>query len=596
MNPTRLLAHFDRISETPDAVSRLRRFVLDLAVRGRLVEQNPNDEPVAVLLNRIQAERARLVRAGEIRKRKVELSLIDSEPFEVPSGWEWVRFGCLADFSAGRTPPRHDQSFWNTGDYAWVSIADMEDGGVVETTKETVSEKARSSVFRTDPLPAGTLIMSFKLTIGKISWLGIPAFHNEAIISIRPHERDMGIYLFKILPGFSRSGETKAAIKGATLNRNTINNICIPLPPLAEQHRIVAKVDELMALCDRLEAAQAKRENRRDRLTVASLERLNESATSKHGADGTAFREHARFHLRHLSCFTARPNQIQQLRQAVRNLAVRGRLVPQDPTDEPAVDLVARIRAERNDLMKRGELKAPRSTSVVPEEEFPFTLPASWQWVPLRDLIVFGPRNGVSPRASSRSDAPKSITLTATTSGAFDSRHFKRVEASVPPDSEFWLRPGDLLFQRGNTRDYVGIAASYNGPAGVFLYPDLMMKVRVSKEVELAYVHLCAVAPHARAYLSAHASGAQATMPKINQTILNRLPIALPPVMEQRRILAKVEQLMALCDGVEAQLMVARTEGSRLLEALVQEAVALGTTEAASRLGGHPASAEEAHP
>lgn len=164
-----------------------------------------------------------------------------------------MRFGEIADFSAGKTPSRHDSSFWNTGDYPWVSIADMKNGGDVITTKETISEKAKKQVFSSEPAHIGTLIMSFKLTIGKISRLGVPAFHNEAIISIYPHLPELDAYLFKVLPQFSRQGDTKGAIKGATLNRDSLANIFLPLPPIDEQQRIVSKVDELMALCDHLE-------------------------------------------------------------------------------------------------------------------------------------------------------------------------------------------------------------------------------------------------------------------------------------------------------------------------------------------------------
>jgi hypothetical protein len=165
-------------------------------------------------------------------------------PHELPATWRWVRFGNIVDFSAGRTPSRNDTSFWNTGDFAWISIADMEDGKTVAATKETVSSKARANVFKCEPEAPGTMIMSFKLTIGKIARLGIAAFHNEAIISIRPHLDKLDPFLFKVLPDFARGGDTKGAIKGATLNRASISNISIPLPPLAEQHRIVAKIDE----------------------------------------------------------------------------------------------------------------------------------------------------------------------------------------------------------------------------------------------------------------------------------------------------------------------------------------------------------------
>ena len=262
MSPERLLEYFERISEAPDAIPRLRRFILDLAVRGKLVEQNPEDEPARCLLDSI---------------RKADSAESNSPyPFEIPPTWVWTTFGDLADFSAGRTPSRNDTRFWNTGDYPWVSIADMEDGGLITATKETVSDIARGIVFKTDPPAAGTLLMSFKLTIGKVSRLGVPAYHNEAIISVHPRIDDMDAYFFTFLGLFAQSGRTKGAIKGATLNRKSLSAVPIPLPPLAEQHRIVAKVDELMALCDELEAQLTSAATTRARLLEATLhEALN---------------------------------------------------------------------------------------------------------------------------------------------------------------------------------------------------------------------------------------------------------------------------------------------------------------------------------
>ncbi|MBM3769097.1 MAG: restriction endonuclease subunit S, partial [Acidobacteria bacterium] len=237
MNAERLLAHYEQIADAPDAIGRLRRFILDLAVRGKLVPQDPDDEPASELLKRIAKEKARLVKAGEIKdKPPLPAVAIADMPFPIPPKGEWVRFANFVDFSAGRTPSRNDTSFWNNGDHAWVSIADMEDGQVLAATKETVSDKARERVFGSEPETPGTILMSFKLTIGKIARLGVPAFHNEAIISIRPHLAELDAYLFKVLPQFARQGETKGAIKGATLNRDSISNILFPLPPLAEQH------------------------------------------------------------------------------------------------------------------------------------------------------------------------------------------------------------------------------------------------------------------------------------------------------------------------------------------------------------------------
>ena len=232
--------------------------------------------------------------------------------------------------------------------------------------------------------------MSFKLTIGRISRLGIPAFHNEAIISIRPHLQLLDPYLFKVLPLFAQSGNSKDAIKGATLNRESLSNIPIALPPLAEQHRIVAKVDELMALCDQLEAALQERELRRDRLAAASLQRLNQPA-----ADTTpeAQRDHARFHLHHLPRLTTRPEHIKAMRQTILNLAVQGLLVPQDANDEPAKVLLNSIREKKAQLARLGAI--PKEKTADGAALLTFALPTLWQAVHLGDvcnLVTSGSR------------------------------------------------------------------------------------------------------------------------------------------------------------------------------------------------------------
>ena len=182
-------------------------------------------------------------------------------------------------------------------------------------------------------------------------------------------------------------------------------------------------------------------------------------------------------------------------------------------------------------------------------------------------------QNGLSPAKSERKDAPKAITLTATTSGAFDAQQFKNVDVSLADAARYWLEPGDLLFQRGNTREYVGMAAIYDGPPETFLFPDLIMRVKISPHVDIRFAHLWCIAPFARHFLSANATGAQQTMPKINQSILRSLPIPLPPLAEQHRIVAKVDALMAICDRLAAALATADSTRARLLEALLADAL-----------------------
>ena len=387
MNADRLVALYDRVAEAPHAIARLRRFVLDLAVRGKLVEQNPTHETAGELLRRIAAASVQLVKAGRINRR-LPLQVVPptNTPYDLPTTWRWVHFGSIADFSAGRTPSRRDTSFWNKGDFPWITIADMEDGGTIQVTKESVSDRARTDVFKSEPAALGTMIMSFKLTIGKIARLGIPAFHNEAIIAIRPYLKEIDPFLFKVLPDFARSGETKGAIKGATLNRESISNILIPLPPVAEQHRIVAKVDELMALFDRLEDAHTTRARTRGRLIQASLARLRTP-----NANTTTFRSHARFAIHTIPALTVRADQVNHLRQTILDLAVHGKLVEQDPNDEPASSLLERITIAKTRLTRKARKTSAVANDPSSADQVPFNLPSSWGRVhDWRDLFENG--------------------------------------------------------------------------------------------------------------------------------------------------------------------------------------------------------------
>ena len=240
---------------------KLRKSILQEAVQGKLVEQDPDDEPASVLLERIMQEKERLIKEKIIKrdkqestifrgddnkyfeKRGKEIACIDDEiPFEIPDSWEWVRFGSLINMRIGKTPPRGDVNFWSNGTTPWISISDMSDYGIIKHTKEQVSDFAIKTAFASSIVPAGTLIMSFKLTVGRTSILDIDAVHNEAIISIKPYvdsDDSLRDYLFYILPLISNFGDSKDAIKGKTLNSTSLFNLLIPLPPLAEQRRIV---------------------------------------------------------------------------------------------------------------------------------------------------------------------------------------------------------------------------------------------------------------------------------------------------------------------------------------------------------------------
>lgn len=253
--PEPLLDNFDVIADAPGGLLALRELVVDLAVKARLVGQEPTDVPTADLLKEISD--------GGLVRSSADLLPIEAEAmaWTLPPSWKWVRLKQIVDFAPGKTPPTKDSSFWADGDgIPWVTIGDMPEGGEVWETARTVTEKAANEIFKYLPHPAGTILMSFKLTIGKMARLAVPAFHNEAIISIDGPFEETKEYLFRTLPLLAMRGTHKAAIKGNTLNKTSLTNLLIPLPPLSEQRRIVAKVDELMSLCDELERLREERE------------------------------------------------------------------------------------------------------------------------------------------------------------------------------------------------------------------------------------------------------------------------------------------------------------------------------------------------
>ena len=250
---------------------KLKKSVLQEAIQGKLVSQDPNDEPASVLLERIKEEKAKLFKEGKLKKKDLVGSVIfkgednkyyetidgvteciDEEiPYDLPSNWAWTRLGNVAKMTIGKTPARGDQRYWSNGEYSWVSISDMKDLGVISVTKERISAIAVKELMG-NISPKGSLLMSFKLTVGRTSLLNIDAYHNEAIITIQPfidEQHSLRNYLFRTLPLLSTAGDSKDAIKGKTLNSQSLSKLLIPLAPLNEQIRITKELLKFDDVC-----------------------------------------------------------------------------------------------------------------------------------------------------------------------------------------------------------------------------------------------------------------------------------------------------------------------------------------------------------
>lgn len=238
----------------------LPKSILQAAVQGKLVPQNSHDEPASEFLKRMQQEKAQLVKEGKLKKEKPLPPISEDEiPYDLPEGWAWCKLGELAALKIGKTPARAEEKYWVEGKYPWVSIRDMETGKHINNTRERVSVIAYNDIFKGELVPSGSLLFSFKLSIGKVSVLDMDAFTNEAICAITPYGHiEVRTYLFKILPVLNLLSEANDAIKGQTLNKRSLSQIMVPLPPLEEQKRIVTKVDELMSLCSEMKATYAE--------------------------------------------------------------------------------------------------------------------------------------------------------------------------------------------------------------------------------------------------------------------------------------------------------------------------------------------------
>lgn len=570
MNAERLLALYEKVAEAPDAISRLRRFVLDLAIRGKLVPQDEDDEPASELLKRIASENARLVEAKAVRQPKAVPSLVsDDLPFSLPSGWAWTQIAELGVIS-----PRNEADDDAEASFVSMPMIAADYGVANEHEPRPWGEiKKGYTHFAEGDVGLAKITPCFengKSTVFRNLTGGIGSGTTELHI-VRPLLVNADyIVLFLKSPRFIETGIPKMTGTAGQkrVPKDYFTSSPFPLPPVKEQERIVAKVEELMALLDRLEAARAEREAIRDRLSTASLTRLTAPET-----DPDDFPSHARFALDALPAFTARQDQIKTLRQTILDLAVRGKLVEQGPAGEPASELLKRIAAEKDSLVEAGVLKAerkPRQSSASVEL---FEIPSGWEWASLQS-ICFSISDGdhqAPPKVESGlpflviGDV-KTKTINYDAERRVPQEYFDGLDPIRKP------RAGDLLYT---------LVGSFGIPVPVksdtpFCIQRHIGILRPPKHVELQLLAFFLESDFAFKQAEAAATGiAQKT---VSLAGLRSLMLPLPPLAEQHGIVSKVEELMALLERLESALNGADTTRAQLLEALVFEALDSSTS------------------
>jgi type I restriction enzyme S subunit len=566
MNAERLLAQFERISEAPDAIARLRRFILDLAVRGKLVEQDPEDEPAEDQLERIIFAKLEAGRKQRASTRKPENQVLEPLAYDLPSGWVTASLADLVSILNGRAYKQ----------------AELLDAGtpVLRVGNLFTSNKWYYSNLELDDdkyIDNGDLIFAWSASFGPFVWGKGRVIYHYHIWKLPLHSppdlsRDY-LYLYLL----HKTAEIKDAGHGISMvhmTKEKMEGLEVPLPPLAEQHRIVAKVDELMALCDQLEAARQKREQGRERLLASTLQRLNQPAE-----DPASFRKDASFALQVLPSLTTTSAQIKQLRQTILNLAVRGKLVEQDPEDEPAEELLARF-AEAKIEIKRatGDARIKVADDACPDS-LPMSLPPTWECQSFQNLFLFIDYRGNTPPKTT--DGVPLITAKNVRMGYLDREPREYVS---PQTLVAWMtrglpRLGDLFFTTEAPLGNVCI----NNIDEPFALAQRVICLQPYSEISTRFVMYTLMSSDMQEMIEAQATGL--TAKGIKAAKLKPLPIPLPPLAEQRRIVAKVDTLLALCDQLERQLSQADQQRRRLLEAVLAEA-----------LGGRlPTGQEESH-
>ncbi|PKQ10725.1 MAG: restriction endonuclease subunit S [Alphaproteobacteria bacterium HGW-Alphaproteobacteria-1] len=563
----RLLALYGRVAEAEDAIPRLRRFVLDLAVRGKLVEQDPSDEPAAELLKRIAKEKARLVKAKVIRKPRDTVTLeADDLPFPLPRGWTWTQIGQLGVIS-----PRNEADDDSEASFvpmpliaAEYGVANGQEARPWGEIKKGYTHFAEGDVGLAKITPC---FENGKSTVFRGLIGGIGAGTTELHI-VRPIFVDADyILLFLKCPHFIETGIPKMTGTAGQKRVPTeyFTSSPFPLPPLAEQRRIVAKVDELMALCDQLQAARAGREGVRDRLTAATLARLTAPET-----DAETFPTHARFALQTLPTLTTRAGQIKTLRQTILNLAVRGKLVTQDAGDEPINATLAKALARRAALVRAKKVRL-KKLDGYDDLAVDAALPPSWTVERLGNLV--DPENTISYGVLvPGNEVPDGIPFVRAQDLALTG-HPDRPNKTIDPEIErpyarTRLRGGEILVCVVGSIGKLGIVPQSWAGANIARAVARIMPI---PEISQEYLLLVLRGEPAQTYFTE--TTRTLAQPTLNVGLIEQTPIPLPPLAEQRRIVARVDALMALCDQLESSLTTAATTRSRLLDALLHEAL-----------------------
>ncbi|MCC5453372.1 restriction endonuclease subunit S [Rheinheimera sp. UJ51] len=537
-------------------VKKLRELILELAVRGKLVPQDPNDEPASELLKRIAVEKEAMVKAGKLKKQKTQPLISDEEePFELPKGWLFARLAELALPQAG---------------FAFKSNAFNENGDGLPLIRirdvgQDFSGTYYSGEYRDEFLViSGDYLISMDGNFRVAPWSGDVALLNQRVSRLI----FFGDLTEKMFVAESLQAQllklqgVKAYTTVDHLSGSQIANSVIGLPPHSEQIRIVTRLGELMSLCDQLEQQSYQQLDAHNQLVDALLATLIQSQNADELASNWQ-RLAAHFD----TLFTTEYS-IEALKQTILQLAVMGKLVKQDPNDEPASELLKRIAAEKDALVKAGKIKKQKSLPPISDDEKPFELPQGWEWVRFSD--VANSRLGkMLDKAKNLGEMKPYLRNTNVQWGVIELDDIKSMRFKEDELTEFKLEYGDLLICEGG---YPGRCAIWKHKTIEMYFQKALHRARPFSGVTTDYLQLCIFNDLNTGGLNKYITGA--TIQHFTGEKLDKYVIPLPPVAIQSRVISRVTDLINICDIMLKSMSSIQQTQSVLAESMVEQVVA----------------------
>jgi type I restriction enzyme, S subunit len=542
-----------------EGTTSLRNLILDLAIQGKLTTRYPNDEPASKLLTRIIEEKNKLI---SNRTQVTELKVAANEkPFQLPNEWIWSKLGSLGIAQTGSTPKTTIPEYFNGGKIPFIGPGQINRDGRIMESDKFLTEKG--SEYSSIAEHGDIVMVCIGGSIGKSAIVQSKITFNQQLNSIRPLLVQSNYLQLALNSTLFQNSILKKSTGSATpiINRSKWESIAIPLPPIAEQHRIVTKVDELMALCDKLEAEQFSNLKTHQVLVKTLLETLTQAADAN---ELKAAWERMSAHFDTLFCTE---DSIEQLKQTILQLAVMGKLVRQDPNDEPASELLKKIAKEKERLVEEGNIKRQTIFPEINDNEKRFVLPRSWEWCRLQNLItLLGDGIHGTPEYEENGEY-YFVNGNNLSNGIIEIKS----NTKTVTEKEYQLHKRDLnertiLVSINGT---IGNTAFYNNERIILgksaCYFNLLNKI------EKEYIRLIITSKYFIDYAFSEATGT--TIQNVSLRTMRSLVIPLPPFNEQQKIIQKVQELFSICDKLSLEIIESQNIKVQLSKTIVEKSV-----------------------